>query len=86
MLWTLLGNNNTGHVSLEPEMTSPGVRSVIGYVLSALLAWNIIYTPFGHAQISRLLAVGFGHLSDPRCSTFDADHDEACRFGSIPIV
>ena len=66
MLWTLLGNNNTGHVSLGPQMTALGVRSVIGFVLSVLLAWDIIYTLFGRAPISRLLAVGFGHLSDPR--------------------
>ena len=86
MLWTLLGNSNTGHVSLGPKMAVPGVRSVIGCVLSALLAWNIIYTLFGRAPISRLLAVGFGHLSDPRWSTFDADHDAVHRFGPSPIL
>ena len=57
MLWALLGNNNTGHVSLGPKMVVPGVRSVIGCVLSALLAWDmgiIYYILFGHAQISPL--------------------------------
>ena len=73
-------------MSLGPKMTLPGVRSVIGCVLSALLAWNIIYTLFGRAPISRLLAVRFGHSSDPRCSTFDADHNTAYRFGPIPIL
>ena len=34
-------------LSLEPEMTFPGVRILIGCILSALLAWDIIYTPFG---------------------------------------
>ena len=57
MLWTLLGHNNTGHVSLGPTMAVPGVRSVIVCVLSALLAWDVIYTLFGHAQISQLLEV-----------------------------
>ena len=66
MLWTLLGHNNTGHVSLGPKMTVLGARSVIDCVLSALLAWDISYTLFGHAQISLLLAVGFGRSSDPR--------------------
>jgi len=38
MLWTLLGYNNTGHVSFGPKMAVLGVRSVIACVLSALLA------------------------------------------------
>ena len=86
MLWTLLGNNNTGHVSLGPKMAVPGVRSVIGCVLSVLPAWDDIYTLFGRTPISRLLVAGFGHLSDPRWSTFDADHDAVHRFGPNPIL
>ena len=66
MSWTLLGHNNTGHVSLGPKMTVLGVRSVIACVLSALLAWDVIYTLFGHAKISQLLEIGFGRSSDPR--------------------
>ena len=86
MLLTPLGHNNTGHVSLGPKMTVLGARSIIGCVLSALLAWDISYTLFGHAQISWLLAVGFGCSSDPRYSTFDADHDAALRFGLMPTL
>ena len=47
MLWTLLGYNNTEHVSLGPKMAVPGVRSVIACVLSVLLVWDVIHTLFG---------------------------------------
>ena len=49
MLWTLLGYNNTEHVSLGPKMAVPGVRSVIACVLSVLLVWDVIHTLFGRA-------------------------------------
>ena len=86
LLWALFWHNNTGHVSLEPEMTFPGVRIVIGCTLSVLLAWDVVHTLFGHACISWLLAGGCGRSSDASWSTFDADHNATHRFGPIPIL
>ena len=47
------------------EMTFPGVKIVIGCILSVLLAWDVVDTLFGHAHISWLLAGGCGRSSDP---------------------
>ena len=51
MLRTLLGHNNTWHVSLEPKMAFPGVRIVIGSILSALQAWNVFPTLWSKISI-----------------------------------
>ena len=67
MLRTLLGHNNTWHVSLEPKMAFPGVRIVIGSILSALLAWKVFRTLFRRAHIAWLLAGEFGCSSDLSC-------------------
>ena len=48
-------------------MALPGVRIVIGSILSALLAWNVIRNLFRHAHVALLLAGGFGCSSDPSC-------------------
>ena len=86
LLLALFWHNNTGHVSLEPETTSPGVRIVIGCILSAFLAWDVVHTLLRHAHISWLQAGGCGRWSDPSWSSFDADHNAAHRFDPIPIV
>ena len=86
MLRTINGHGNIAHVSLGPKMTVPGARGVTGWVLPVPLAWDGFYSPFGHAPISQLLAVGFGRSSGPRRSTLDADHNAARRFVLILLL
>ena len=62
-----LDTTTLGHVSLEPKMAIPGVRIVIGSILSALLAWKVFRTLFRRAHIAWLLAGKFGCSSDLSC-------------------
>ena len=56
MLWTLLGHNNTRHVSLEPKMAVPSFRIVIGCILDAFLARTcLVAGRFGCVRVILML-------------------------------